>query len=256
MPPFTAYITGETRNWTLRPAGAGRAWMDAAPERAPHRCLPLMMANQLGWMVTSPREFVMVWDGGQMPRAVQIFFGDETPGRHPNEGQIGSVFGAGVVTFVLPWLFRTPPGVALLARGPANAAKDGVAPLEGLIETAWSPYGFTMNWKATRAGTHVRFEAGEPICQLLPVRVDLLEELEPRVMALAAEPALAAAHRQWLQNRDAQSAAIRASGVHRFQLDYTRGVPPAGCPHLAAQALEASALLEHRTRVDLKGFTE
>ena len=36
--------------------------------------------------------------------------------------------------------------------GPMNGIKDGIAPLSGVIETDWSPYSFTMNWRFTRPG--------------------------------------------------------------------------------------------------------
>jgi Family of unknown function (DUF6065) len=43
-------------------------------------------------------------------------------------------------------VFRTPPGCNLYVRGPANSPKDGIAALEGIIETDWSEATFTMNW--------------------------------------------------------------------------------------------------------------
>lgn len=49
-----------------------------------------------------------------------------------------SHFGAGVVTFTVPYLFRTPPSYNLHVRGPTNMPKDGIYPLEGIVETDWS----------------------------------------------------------------------------------------------------------------------
>ncbi|NDG04180.1 MAG: hypothetical protein EB121_02330 [Alphaproteobacteria bacterium] len=45
----------------------------------------------------------------------------------------------------------------MLARGAPNSAKHGIAPLDGLIETDWLPFGFTMNWRFTAPG-QVTFE--------------------------------------------------------------------------------------------------
>ena len=44
----------------------------------------------------------------------------------------------------------------------AEPAKDGIYPLTGVIETDWSPYTFTMNWRFTRRNHRVHFDAGEP----------------------------------------------------------------------------------------------
>ena len=47
-----------------------------------------------------------------------------------------SHFGEAVLTFSLPYLFRTPRGVNLWVKGPSNWIKDGIQPLEGIVETA------------------------------------------------------------------------------------------------------------------------
>ena len=69
-------------------------------------------------------------------------------------------FGHGVLTWHLNYLFRTSPGYNLYARGPANWPKDGIVPLEGIIETDWSVATFTMNWKVTVKNQPIDFEPG------------------------------------------------------------------------------------------------
>jgi hypothetical protein len=54
-------------------------------------------------------------------------------------------FGHGVLTFTTGYMFRTSPGWALWARGSPNAFKDRIVPLEGVVETDWLPFPFTMN---------------------------------------------------------------------------------------------------------------
>ena len=44
---------------------------------------------------------------------------------------MSSHFGYGILTWTLPYLFRTPPDWNLLARGPSNLPKDGIQALEG-----------------------------------------------------------------------------------------------------------------------------
>ena len=63
---------------------------------------------------------------------------------------VSSNFGYGIVTWYLPYLFRTSPGYNLWVRGPVNSPKDGIVPLEGLVETDWAEATFTVNWKITR----------------------------------------------------------------------------------------------------------
>src|SRR5437868_10957202 len=130
--------------------------MDGAHERWPNRCLPLLVANEAGWILLNRTPFSVVWDGGESPESVRVELAEDDP--HPG---VSSHFGHGVVTFAIPYVFRTSPGYNLLARGPANLPKDGIWPLEGLVETDWANANFTMNWKLTRPNHPVSFERDE-----------------------------------------------------------------------------------------------
>ena len=87
-----------------------------------------------------------------------------------------SHFRRGIVTFHTGHLFRTEPGWRVWAMGPPNEPKDGIYPLQGLVETEWLPFPFTMNWQMTRPGK-VRFEKGEPFCFITLVQDQTLEEV-------------------------------------------------------------------------------
>ena len=164
-----------------------RRWMDDSAGRFAYRCLPLVIANQAGWFVRNPVTFSLYWNGGASASDIQILV---PPGQHGfstafgPESVIETHFGEGIVTFQLPYLFRTSEGYNLWVKGPANIVKDGIQPLEGLVETDWSPAPFTMNWKVTRAFQTITFLAGEPICQLVPYPRGLIERFDPQVRHL------------------------------------------------------------------------
>jgi hypothetical protein len=151
---------GWGEGWQLRPAPARRYWMDELPHA--YKCLPLLVANQWGWQILSPTDVVVTWNGSEAPAGLRIDV-------HPQyESVVKSQFGAGIVTFSPPWLFRTPPGWNLFLKGPTNRWKPNCVPLEGVIETWWLNYTFTINWKLVQPGTVV-FRQGESLGQLLPV---------------------------------------------------------------------------------------
>ena len=89
------------------------------------------------------------------------------------------------------YLFRTDPGVALWARGVPNLAKDGIAPLDGIIETDWLAFTFTMNWQFTRPG-RVDFQKDEPFCFITPIAYRALDDVRPEIVPLADAPDVAA----------------------------------------------------------------
>jgi hypothetical protein len=151
---------GWGEGWQLRPSPPRRHWMDELPHA--YKCLPLVIANQWGWQILCPTDVTVTWNGQSHISGLQI---DVAPQYLP---AIKSQFGAGIVTFSPPWLFRTPPGWNLYLKGPSNRWKPNCVPLEGVIETWWLNYTFTLNWKLIAPGT-VSFARGESLGQLVPV---------------------------------------------------------------------------------------
>src|SRR6185437_11250072 len=142
---LVAYRVTNWPNMPIVPAARERQWMDDSQRRFAYRCLPLLIANQAGWWVLNSHPIRVVWTGGWDPSCVKIQSLDGSA-TMPASGH----FGEGVLTFNLPFLFRTAPGYNLHVRGPANLPKDGIQALEGIVETDWTMATFTMNWKFTR----------------------------------------------------------------------------------------------------------
>jgi hypothetical protein len=228
----------------IRPAEARRDWMDATPESFAYRCLPLSIANGHGWEVATPCAVEAWWDGGSGVDAVKI----KVEGESDAASAPVSMFGQGVLTFHVAGLFRTPPGWNLWVGGPPNQAKDGIAPLSGLVETDWSPFTFTMNWRFTRPNHRIRFEADEPFAFLFPVQRAALDSFEPRFAPLDSAPELAAAFHDWSRSRDAFHREMTqnppARPADRWQKHYYRGVDAAGCRHID----------DHRTKSHARPF--
>ena len=124
--------------------------MDATDQRYAYRCLPLSIANASGWEILAPVAFEATWRGTDARDAVTIRSReDEARARR----LATSHFGHGILTLHTGYLFRTSPGWALWVRGSPNTAKRNLVPLEGVVETDWLDFPFTMNWRFTRAGT-------------------------------------------------------------------------------------------------------
>jgi hypothetical protein len=150
--------------------------MRATAERFANRCLPLLVANQAEWLILNSDRLVATWSGGNDPASVRLQYakGDTLM-------PAVSHFGYGIITWTVPFLFRTSSGYNLLVRGPANWPKDGVYPLEGLVEMDWSVATFTVNWKLTQPNKPKEFDAGEPICMLVPQRRGELESFRAEI---------------------------------------------------------------------------
>ena len=191
-----AYQIHEDDSAAIRPARRERKWMEDAEKKFPYRCLPLVAANQYGWEILSTHHIRAIWDGTSQAEGLLV---ENLSG----DGYLhaSSHFGAGVLTFQIPFLFQTPEGWNLMVRGPTNNPKDGIVPLDGIVETDWSHSTFTMNWRFTRAGT-VEFNLGEPICLFFPIERGTLEKFRAELRALESNPELEKKHQEWSAGRD------------------------------------------------------
>ncbi len=180
--------------WGLRPSPARRHWMDQNLHA--YQCLPLVMANQWGWQILCPTDVRVTWNGS--PDRSDLFV--EVDNRYASV--IKSQFGSGIVTFSLPWLFRTSPGWDLYVKGPSNRWKTNCVPLEGLIETWWLNYTFTVNWKIVERGS-VTFARGESLAQLMPVPHATFQDASAVEQPIArAEPHAAEELLRWMAERN------------------------------------------------------
>lgn len=222
------------------PAPLERDWMDATPQGYAYRCLPLNIANSHGWLILNPVPFVAHWNGGPDITSVTAM-PTGTDARSPMLA--ASHFGNGVLTISITGLFRTEPGWDLWVGGPANMIKDGIQPLTGIVETDWSPFTFTMNYKFTRPFVPVTFAQDEPYCMIFPIKRGVIEAVEPEFRALDADPGVLEAYTAWAESRRSFNEDLKVEGSaaqkEKWQKKYFRG---------------AEAPSDHRTKLRLPEF--
>ncbi len=220
--------------------------MDSSPESFAYRCLPLNIANAHGWEALCATGFSAMWNGGPAAEDVTIRLDDDADSTQAPQ----ALFGVGTVTFHVAGLLRTPPGWNLWLSGPPNSAKDGIAPLGGIIETDWSPFSFTMNWRFTRPNHWVRFEENEPFAFFFPVERNVLEQVEPRCLPIDDDPALKLRFETWSRSRDVfhdrMMSEPPAAPADKWQKFYYLGTDAAGLP----------GATDHRAKLRVREFAD
>jgi len=157
----------------IQKASASRDWMDETYDKFANRCLPLLSANELGWVLSLPVSLSAYWDGSQAKDSVKV----ESDEARPSSFAVGH-FGSGILTFHVGYLFETTIGHGLYVKGPTNLYKKHIYPIEGLVETDWLTFTFTMNWKFTEPNKRVTFKKGEPFCQIFPYPRDYVNKFD------------------------------------------------------------------------------
>lgn len=246
-----AYLTTD-HELSIVPGNARREWMDRTALGFANRCLPLRIANQFGWFILNDRKIQVVWSGGNANEDIKVFYFKKDINEDTTKMNfaIRSHFGHGIITWRIPYLFRTPPQYNLYVRGPTNWWKDGAYPLDAIVESDWAVSTFTMNWKITRAETPIIFDEGEPICMIFPIPRSNIERFFPETHNLDEDPELKTKYKAWSESRKAfldarhqpqQSEKNRLA----WQKDYYVGRYPDG-----------SNFSDHQIKLPLRAFVD
>lgn len=222
-----------------------RGWMDQTWKGFANRCLPLLMANQHGWVIYAGQTIAASWTGESGKDAVKIEVLEDGGSKRR---WASSHFGSGIITWEIPFLFRTPPGWNLYVKGPANFPRDGVGYLEGLVETDWATASFTYNIKITRPNFRIVFLKNDPLCAIVPQERGQLEKWFPSIVPLQSDAALNNSYNAWQKSRTIwnKKLAERDPEVtkegwqkHYFQGESVDGTETPDSQHQSKQSLRA-----------------
>jgi hypothetical protein len=216
-----------------QPAQAKRDWMDVWPAKHPYHCLPVVVANCYGWTMKCENSFEATWNGGSAIDSVTVY-----PSGNRRSNPVVSRIGNGILSFLSGCIIRTELPYQLFLTGPLNTPKDGLHALSAILETSWAPSVLNMNYQFTRPTT-VRFEKGEPFCQMFPIVPEAVE-VDTEVRDVTPDTQLYHIRQEWrLQRRLAREGIELADGTvlgrqkgekRRYHHVYHRAVRPNGEP--------------------------
>ncbi|MCO5168072.1 MAG: DUF6065 family protein [Planctomycetes bacterium] len=228
----------------LRPATPARPWMTKTSGRHAYRCLPLVQGCTQGWEVLSPVDFAVTWipsGKGQEHENTDRLHVDVAgrPGR--SSDFVTSFHGYGIVSMMCGYAFRTPAGVSLLLRGPANRPKRGIHALEALVETDWYAglSELAFSWQVTNPGETIRFARGEPIGMVVPV---------PRGYAGHFTPELVDTPPEFERHEEAWRAARREDGDGPYSPTGKANLRPSRASYRLGLGLDGQRVADRRLR--------
>lgn len=209
------------------PAKSQRDWMDdPAIKKNIYHCTPVVSANTLGWWILNSQDLEVEWDGGWEidSTIIKDYTEEET------YNLVRPHFGSGLLTFSIPILFQTPPGWGLWVGGPSNIFIDGLHPLEGIVETNWSPFTFTMNYKITRKNHVIEIPKYHPICRIVPIPLNLNEKTKLNFKFLKDNEELHKRQVEWHDARTENLKEYSETLENKRMFHYRDGVDVKGCP--------------------------
>lgn len=137
---------------------------------SPHfyHCLPLAIANQYGFVISSEYDFEFEWDGREHADGVKIYINEEDKAENLYP-KIVSHFGSGIITLEVPFMLRTPSGINLMTINPPNEVIPNITVMNGIIESDNIRYSFTFNLRIQIPGIKVKILKGTPLAGFIPI---------------------------------------------------------------------------------------
>ncbi|MCB0198082.1 MAG: hypothetical protein KDJ65_39435, partial [Anaerolineae bacterium] len=157
----------------IEPTPTERTW--AVPNEAISANLALSSVGGLGWDLLCPYAVEITWNGGPNPEDIDIRLDrptDDAP------AFVQSYLGQGLLTFYPGYQLQIEGPNSLWLRGPINRPKDGLSPLEQIVDTSLLPATISLAWQLTRPDKTIRFDAGEPFGTLVPYPTHFAEQFE------------------------------------------------------------------------------
>jgi hypothetical protein len=149
-----------------------RDWMDATYNKHAYQCLPMTVANVYGWEIVLEEDLIVQWDGGNTPPAI-------LSGEITSSGRVQAISSIiGMISINMGWVINTEEGYNTWMTGSPNYFVDGATPLTATLPSYWWPDESQMNWKITKIGEPVVFEAGTPFCFFNIYDNSVLESVE------------------------------------------------------------------------------
>jgi hypothetical protein len=178
----------------ITPSKMKRNWMDETNGLA-YRCIPLNIANEYGWVCHSPLTFTATWDGGISKESVTIKYEEENAFDFCR-----SHFGYGIITIPPDFIIKTEENISIYVRGISNTGYDNIYPLDGVVETDWLPFTFTMNYKFLKPGS-VTFQKGDPLFMFFPVERNFIENFDINQKPLSSNKELSEKYKKYGESR-------------------------------------------------------
>jgi hypothetical protein len=205
-----AYRINGVTELPIVPAPERRDWHKEIPGIG--ACLPLTIANGGGWWLLNPQDvYVDRIDTYNYNVRVRKVLSE-----HEEPTHVASHFGFGVLTVLIPYVFRTPPGWELLIRGPSNVFYEGLHAFEGIVESDWHSATATMNWMVER-DTQITIRRGEPLVQVVPIKTEALEQFQPEILDMPED-----VEQEFMQFAEKRMEQITAEGKMKYSGEYPR----------------------------------
>lgn len=168
MPIIKAYVDSNYEVEIMQ-SHIKRDWMDIYDDAHPYKCLPVVLANTMGWSISFKEDIEFIWDGitDTSPNHISITKGERVCSLGRANATLS--FNTGIV-------FESDEEISLLILPPSNLFIDGVYPYTAIISPSVLKSDLPVAWRITSANKKIFIPAGTPIAQIVPIKAKHINE--------------------------------------------------------------------------------
>lgn len=153
----------DTKFFTLKP---NRDWMDDSVDKQAYKCLPVTLANCLGWSFSLPEDVSFILHSST--DTVEILGGSKYS--HVDRTN-------GTISFISGLTIQTDTPTSLLIMPVPNQFIDGVSPFTSIVNTSVLKAPIPSAWKITRYDQKITIKSGTPIAAIIPISLTGLQDV-------------------------------------------------------------------------------
>lgn len=148
-----------------------RDWMDETHNKHAYQCMPISLANTLGWSISFPIDISFIWDGicDTSSDHVKIIKGKK---------YCSPVRGNATVSFNTYLNFKTDIDVTTLIMPVPNLFNENAQCFTTLISTSFYQSELPVAWRVLKPHTEITILANTPVAVFIPLSLSNLENFE------------------------------------------------------------------------------
>ena len=148
-----------------------RKWMDKTDNKHAYQCMPVSLANTLGWAISFPEDISFIWDGicDTQDSHIKIIKGH----RYCSTARANAT-----VSFNTYLTFKTDENITMLAMPVPNDFNENAQCFTTLISTSFYKSMLPIAWRILKPNVEITIPAGNPVAVVMPISLTELQNFE------------------------------------------------------------------------------
>lgn len=148
-----------------------RKWMDETVNKHAYQCMPVSLANTLGWAISFPEDISFIWDGvcDTSDSHIQIIKGSK---------YCSSARANATVSFNTYLKITTDQDITTLVMPVPNEFNENFQCFTSLISTSFYKSALPVAWRVLKPNIEISIPAGTPVAVFIPISLSGLQNFE------------------------------------------------------------------------------